>query len=60
MSERERFKQTPHEHVLDRRGRIKPHPFEEAHDDPAPAPICWYCLKGRTAKVHRRPSRGTK
>lgn len=31
----------------------RPHRFEEAHDDPAPASVCWHCLKPRNAKVHQ-------
>jgi hypothetical protein len=38
--------------VIDKRGKLKPHPFEEAHDNPTPAPNCWYCLRTRTAKIH--------
>jgi hypothetical protein len=49
----ERFALRPDPRVLDRRGRIRPHAFEEAHDSPVPAPICWACLRGREAKVHR-------
>lgn len=39
-----------------------PHRFEEAHDDPAPASVCWYCYKPRDAKVHqgRAPMRRTR
>jgi hypothetical protein len=37
-----------------RRAARTPHRFEEAHDDPAPAPICWSCLKPRDARVHIR------
>ncbi len=38
--------------LLDSRGRLKRHPFEEAHDDPAPATRCWHCLRTREDKVH--------
>lgn len=31
----------------------KPHTFEEAHDDPAPASICWECARPRNHKVHQ-------
>lgn len=31
---------------------LKPHRFEEAHDDPAPAPKCWDCLKPRDHRIH--------
>lgn len=43
----------PYPRVLDSRGRIKPHRFEEAHDDPAGSDTCWDCLEPRTSKVHR-------
>ena len=47
----------PAAHVLDKRGRIKLHPFEQPHDDPAPCNTCWYCLKPRKARVHKRGKR---
>lgn len=31
---------------------VGPHRFEEAHDDPAPAPNCWTCGKGRADAIH--------
>jgi hypothetical protein len=33
----------------------RPHRFEEARDDPAPAPNCWECRKPRDHKIHRLP-----
>ncbi len=33
--------------------RRRAHRFEEAHDDPAPASLCWNCLLPRDAKVHQ-------
>lgn len=32
--------------------KLTPHRFEEAHDDPAPAPNCWDCGKPRDHRVH--------
>lgn len=47
----------PPAHLLDARGRLKRHPFEEAHDDPAPASICWHCHRRRTDKIHVKGQR---
>lgn len=38
-------------HLVD--GYFEAHKFEEAHDDPVPAPKCWFCLEGRDAPVHQ-------
>jgi general stress protein YciG len=40
--------------------RPDPHPFEEAHDDPAPARMCWTCGLRRNDPIHvvAKPPRG--
>lgn len=47
---------TPARHVLDRRGLIKPHPFEEPHDAPG-QDTCWDCILPKEHKIHSAAAR---
>lgn len=38
---------------VDNSDLIPPHRFEEAHDEPAPAPSCWECGQPRNHAIHR-------
>lgn len=42
----------PDPSVLDKRGRIKPHRWEESHDVPGQS-TCWYCLRHRDDDIHK-------
>lgn len=39
-------------HVLDKRGHVKKHKFEEPHDEPSGIGPCWDCLLPRESPVH--------